>query len=121
MLVQVGSALAIAAMVGLAAWLGFTAKPLVREAEARRLIAEQTSCPIAAYVVSERGDAALAALDDGRFALVRGLGDRMVIRVYAARDVRFSLRRRGLRVVFEDPAAEPVLLEGVHAVPGAPA
>lgn len=109
-------------MVGLAAWLGFTAKPQLRDAEAaRRLIGEHVSTPIAALALSGRGDAALAVLADGRFALVRGLGDRTVVRVYAARDVRLSRGKEGLRVTLDDPAVDPIVLEGVSALPGAAA
>jgi hypothetical protein len=120
-IVLIGAAAAVAMLVGLCWLIGFRASvKIVDEAQARALIAgEAPGAAVSRLLIDAKGQAALAALGDGRFAAIRAMGDRFAVRVMPAGKMSVRLRAGGAAcITWADIGFPPLLLRlGAEGLP----
>lgn len=103
----IGSVVAVAFMVGVAALLGFRNTARIDDAALQRLAAAEGS-RIESAVVASNAKSALARLDGGKLMIARVMGADISARVVPASVARVRSRNGKLSVAFADTGFPPL-------------
>jgi hypothetical protein len=103
-IIALASAAAVAALFAVAWGLGFRGGARLESVEAARaLIAENEPDVRASDILLDKaGKAALAQLADGRFIVIRAMGDRFAVRAFPEAALTLAPEPGGLRIRFAD-------------------
>lgn len=104
LVVVLASAGAVLALIAIAWLIGFRQGVRIADeaAVARAVEAYEPGAVVQHALIDRKARAALARLADGRFAIVKAMGDRFAVRLNPAQTLRIKRTRAGLRAQFAD-------------------